>query len=153
MNDTVLDPNLVWTDIQAKDKADALTQMSKRLQRHDVVADAQAFLADVMERETMGATGIGGGIAIPHGKSDAVKKDRIAIGVLHDPIEWETLDDLPVKIILLFAVNTQKDDACNTHLGMMASVAGALAHDTVVERLGQASCPSDVLAILHPYMN
>lgn len=153
MNSEVLSPELVWTDIQAANKFEALELMSERLQQRGIVSDAQAFLADVLDREASGATGIGNGVAIPHGKSPSVLKDRIAIGILGKPIDWETLDGRPVTTILLFAVDSQRETACNTHLKMMASVAQALAHDNVIDSLAHAEAPADAINALEPYLN
>ena len=57
-----------------------------------------------IKEEAEGATGIGQGIAIPHGKSPSVRQTVIAAATLADPIPWETLDDRPVEIVILFAV-------------------------------------------------
>lgn len=147
MSSATLDSSLIWTDVCAKDKLDALRQMSARLCDRGIITDSDIFLEDVLERELAGATGDRAGHRDPHGKSNVVSHDRIAVCVLRHPINWETLDGEPVKVILLFAVNSQQDQANHVHLSMMASVAQALAHEQVVSELCRAATPQDVLHV------
>ncbi|XXL51718.1 PTS sugar transporter subunit IIA [Mammaliicoccus lentus] len=84
-------------------------------------------------REKEGVTGIGDGIAIPHGKSISVDETTVAIAVLKDEIEWETLDDQDVKVVILFAV--KDTDATTTHIVLLQKVATLLARETFIKQL------------------
>ena len=96
-------------------------------------------------REEEGITGIGDGIAIPHGKSDYVTKVGVAIGILNKPIAWETLDGEGVNIVILFAVSNDTESARN-QLKLLSLFAAQLGHDDVVKRLKHAATPDAVIA-------
>ena len=107
----VLDERIICNSLEAKDKEDALRQMSKMLEKTGYIDNKDAFLKDIFYRESLGCTGIGNGVAIPHGKSPSVTKVGIAIAKLTNEIKWETLDGKGVKVILLFAVGDKTEDA------------------------------------------
>ena len=79
--DEVLDPRLIKLNLNASSKRDAITQLSETLKDADYINDVPSFVKDIYLREKEGITGIGDGIAIPHGKSDYVTKVGVAIGV------------------------------------------------------------------------
>lgn len=111
--------------------------MAKLLEKKEYITNAVNFLDDVYLRESEGITGIGNGIAIPHGKSKAVKKTTVAIAVLKNEINWETLDEKGVKVVILFAV--QDTDATTTHILLLQQVAILLANDNFLDSLKEVS--------------
>ena len=96
--------------------------------------DVETFKKDIYYRESLGVTGIGNYIAIPHGKSDSVTNVGIAIARLNHEIKWETLDGKGVKFVFLFAVSNNNDYARN-HMMLLADIAGKLGNDELVEKL------------------
>ena len=97
-------------------------------------------------RSSQGQTGIGHYVAIPHGKSDSVTQVGIAIGKMENEIEWETLDGEGVKLIFLFAVGNDNENA-KTHLKLLAEVARNLGNDEAVEQLLSAKTVEDIKAV------
>lgn len=85
-------------------------------------------------------------MAIPHGKSDSVTQVGIAIGKLDHEIEWETLDGKGVKLIFLFAVGKDNENA-RTHLKLLAEVARTLGNDEAVQALLEAKTVEDLKAV------
>lgn len=142
----VLDERIICNSLEAKDKEDALRQMSKMLEKTGYIDDKDAFLKDIFYRESLGCTGIGNGVAIPHGKSPSVTKVGIAIAKLTNEIKWETLDGKGVKVILLFAVGDKTEDA-QDHLRLLAQVAGKLGKDKVVESLLKAESIEEIKSV------
>ena len=142
---TVIDKTCICLHMKESNKQEAILQLSQTLFANGYLSNIEEFMKDVFMREEEGMTGIGDYIAIPHGKSKGVKKDKIAIGILNEPIQWESIDDLPVKIIILFAVNANDTQANTSHLAMMATVAKSLAHDDVKARLYQATTLEEVI--------
>ena len=134
----VLDERIICSSLEAKDKEDALKQLSAKLEETGYIDDKDIFF-----RESQGCTGIGNGIAIPHGKSPSVTKVGIAIAKLTNEIEWETLDGKGVKVILLFAVGDKTEDA-QEHLRLLAQVAGKLGNDQIVEKLLKAETVEEI---------
>lgn len=141
----ILQEDDILIPMQADSKEEAIRQLAEMLKAHEVVMDMDAFMSDVFLREAEGITGIGDYIAIPHGKSKGVKENRIAVGILQEPIYWESIDELPVKVVILFAVCARKHDADQSHLSMMTAVAKSLAYDDVKQRLYEAESRQDVM--------
>lgn len=140
----ILDSKTIKTNLIAKDKDDVLSQLSQLLKEAGYIDDVEAFKKDIYEREAEGMTGIGNFIAIPHGRSESVKKIGVAIGVSETEIGWETLDDNGVKGIILFAVGNDVDGA-KTHLKLLSLFARKLGNDDVVNALLNANNEADVI--------
>lgn len=141
----VLNRNAIVLDLAAADKAAVLDALAERLVADGSVTSKADFIADVYAREAEGKTGIGGGVAIPHGKSAAVAKTCVAVARLKAPIAWETLDGQPVNIIILFAVSL--DDKGMSFVKLMSLVARKLAHDETTTNLLEAKTVDDVVAV------
>ncbi len=114
----VLKRERIAENLSAKTKEEALAKLTDLLFESGALSDKDAFLKDVLDREAVSTTGIGNGIAIPHGKSANVKETTVAIGRLENEVEWESVDDKPVKLIVLLAVN--EEACCGTDLQEIA---------------------------------
>lgn len=142
---TVIDENRINLCLEATSKAEALEAMAALLVKSGVLSSKEAFIKDVYLREAEGSTGIGGGIAIPHGKSKSVLKTSIAIGRTTKPIYWESLDDEPVRCIILFAVRDV--DSTTVHVKLLGEIAGKLADDEVTNKLLTSNNPEEIIAL------
>lgn len=129
----VISYELIDLELDVSTKMEALKKLTELLFENGIVNDQKSFFDDVLYREEEGATGLGEGIAIPHGKSDSVVKTSIAIGRTKQPIEWESLDEQPVNIIILFAV--KNSDATTTHIKLLQKVAILLADEDLIKEL------------------
>lgn len=127
----VIHKELIIVGTKAKNKAEIIEQLGQLLEEKGYVTSADEYIKDVYLREEEGETGIGQGVAIPHGKSTAVKETTVAIAVLDQEIEWETLDGKGVKMVIMFAV--KDSDANTTHVLLLQQVAILLANDTFIE--------------------
>lgn len=143
---SVIEEDLIALDLEVHDKEGMLQRLTDLLEDHGRLSDRRAFFDDVMWREGEGQTGIGMGVAIPHGKSAGVTETALAIGVAREPIAWESLDGEPVRIVILFAVAEGDSDV--VHLRLLQRVAMLLAHEGFVEELHAADCPRRVLELL-----
>lgn len=142
----VIHKDLMIIPSKSKNKAEVIKELGSLLSSNGYVNDAQEFINDVYLREAEGVTGIGQGVAIPHGKSPSVKDTTIAIAVLENEIEWETLDSEPVKVVIMFAV---KDiDANTTHILLLQQVAQLLAHDDFLKELVQVTNVDNLYQLL-----
>lgn len=128
----ILEESCIDLDLKSSTKKEALKELIHLLYENGKLSDEKRFLEDVYLREEEGVTGVGEGIAIPHGKSDFVIKTSIAIGRAAHDIEWETLDDKPVRCIILFAVKNK--EAAN-HITLLSGVARAICREEVVQAL------------------
>lgn len=126
-------------------KHDALDALIGAVARSDAIADREAFQRAVHERESVMSTGIGGGVAIPHVRIPEVRYATIAIGVAPDGIEYGTLDNSPVYILVLFAM---PEGADKEYLRLLAQVMAALKNTEVYNRLVACRTPEEVHAVL-----
>lgn len=97
----VLKPDCVKVPLQATEKRAAIEELVDVLAAAGAVGDATELKAAVWQRETQRSTGIGEGLAIPHGKGAAVKRLAMAIGMPTQPIEYDSIDRKPVKLIVM----------------------------------------------------
>lgn len=141
----VLKKEHVMLGLDAKDKEEALSKMVDVLYNSGALTDKKAFMEDVMGRENVSATGIGNGIAIPHGKSANVTETSVAVAKLNNSVEWESVDDEPVKFIVLLAVN--ENDKGSTHVKLLSQMARKLASEETCKRLMNAAKIDEVISI------
>ncbi|MBP3041736.1 PTS sugar transporter subunit IIA [Bacillaceae bacterium Marseille-Q3522] len=142
----IIRPQIINLNMKAINKDDALQQLADLFLKDGVINSKQDYINAVYEREKEGPTGMGNFVAIPHGKSDCIVKTSVAFARLKNPIEWETLDGAPVKLIFLFAVpnNNRNID----HLKVLSQLAATLAYEETLEQLKKADTPRKVIDIL-----
>lgn len=141
----VLKKENIVLGVSAKNKTDAIEKMIAVLYSGGTLTDKTAFTEDVMARERVSSTGIGNGIAIPHGKSPNVRETAVAVARLTDTIDWGGEDSEPVKFIVLLAVN--ENDKGNTHVKILSQMARKLASPQTCERLMNASGADEIVDI------
>ena len=139
----VFDERVVDLDMDVANKDEAIRLLSRHLKDASYIADVDEFVADIYLREAEGETGIGEGVAIPHGKSESVKNIGIAVGKCRRPIEWETLDGEPVQIIFLFCVS--KAQYNTEHLKLLSDLAGRLGRGNTIALLKEMKTFDDLL--------
>lgn len=142
---TIIDESRIDLALDAANKEEALDALADMLIKSGVLSSKEGFIKDVYLREAEGQTGIGGGIAIPHGKSKSVLKTSLAIGRTKKPIAWESLDDEPIQCIILFAVRDV--DSTTVHVRLLGEVAGKLADEEIVEKLLTSKKAEEIISI------
>lgn len=148
--DSILNENLIDLDMQVTTKDEAIRHLTARLYKEAKISGEDAFLKDIYIREAEGKTGIGGHIAIPHGKSDAVNVTSIAVGRTSNKLKWETPDGLPVHFIIMFAVRNV--DKTTVHLKLLSQVATVLADEDVLNQLLTTQDKKEVITLLSQNM-
>lgn len=141
----VIDPKTIITNIKAETKDDVLRALANAFYQEGYIGDVDEFVKSVYEREAEGATGIGNHVAIPHGKSQTVKKNGVAIAILEHEIAWESLDDTGAKVVVLFDVGDDSEGA-KEHLRMLSLFAKKLGKDSVIDALLKANSVDEVVA-------
>lgn len=145
----ILNVNHVVLDMKARNKAEAIEELADLLHKDGAISCRETFIHDVWQREAEGSTGFENHIAIPHGKSSAVRRTTLAIGRTRQDIPWETLDGSNVRCIILFAVRLE--DQNTTHIRLLSQVAGALADEEVIARLLQETRPQNIIRLFSQY--
>ena len=115
-----------------KSKNEALDQMVTLMAKSEKISDLEAYRAEVYHREEESTTGIGEGLAIPHGKCDAVIKPGLAAMVIRDGVEYDSLDGEPVNLIFLIAAPNTED---NVHLAVLSKLSRLLMDEDFVADL------------------
>ena len=141
----VLRADSIALHLNSDTKEGALEELTELLYESGALTDKGAFLNDVLSRESISTTGIGNGLAIPHGKSANVLETTAAIGRCDKPIEWESLDDKPVNFIVLLAVN--ENDRTGVHVILLSQMARKLASEETCKRLVDAKTAEEITAI------
>lgn len=137
----IVQPNLVKFNVEADSKQAVIAQLADLYLKEGVISNVTDYIAAVNEREEEGTTGVGGGIAIPHGKADTVTRSAVAIAKLAQPVEWQSLDDKPVEYVFLLAI---PNDGDNEHLKLLSELAGTLMDDDIRAKLQAASSSQDL---------
>ena len=101
----------------AHDKEEVISKMVDLMANNGNIINKEEYKRVVLEREKEGTTGIGEGIAIPHGKTDAVSKPGLAAMVVPNGVDFDSLDEQPAKLIFLIAAPNTKD---NVHLDVLS---------------------------------
>ena len=141
----LLAPESICLNGAAADKKDVLNQMVDLMAKSGKVSDKENYLAAVFAREEEGTTGVGYGIAIPHGRCTGVNKPGLAAMVLPQGVEYEALDDEPVNLIFLIAA---PEGAGNVHITILSKLSMMLMDDTFTESLRKAKSVEEFLNII-----
>lgn len=146
MDKKITDTNLIELNAHAKDKQDVFCHLADLLDKDGRLNDRTEYLNNVGERENLTTTGIGFGIAIPHGKTNAVKDISVAFARLENPIDWNSLDGQPVDLVFQLAVpETCKGDE---HLKLISALSRNLIHDEFREQIRNSTCQEEVLDLI-----
>lgn len=124
--------NHVLGTVEASAQEDVFSALANKAVELGVAKDAAAIVADYEEREREATTGFGGGVAIPHSKTDNVSDATLLFTRLSQPVEWQALDGAPVSTVISILAPTAGADV---HLQLLAKLARKLMHADFVEVL------------------
>ena len=147
----VLDVDLIDLEMDVASKDEAIRALAGMLDKKGNINDLDGFIDAVYERESIGETGMGNAIAIPHGLTTCVSKASVAIGKTKAPIEWESLDDQPVRLVFLLAM--PNDNLQNTHLRMLAQLAAVLAYKEHIDSLMDCKTKEEFFNLFKSYFD
>lgn len=142
----LINKNLILLKMDAANKECAISELAKMAYLEGKISSINEYAKSVLDREKSCTTGIGNGIAIPHGKSDSVKEAVLIFGKSTDGIEWNSLDSKPVNIVFLIGVPEQNVD--NMHLKLLSQLSRKLMNDSFVDLLKNAKTKEEVLNAL-----
>ena len=141
----LLDARSVMLGAAPSDKKQTLEQAVALMVKSGKIADGEAYKKQVFAREEESTTGIGEGIAIPHGKCDAVTKPGLAAMVIPGGVDFESLDDEPVTLLFLIAAPNTKD---NVHLDVLSKLSVMLMDEEFTARLRAAKSVDEFMRII-----
>ncbi len=141
-----LHSELILIDSDASTREDVIQELAGLLHAAGRTDDPRAVEEAAWVREEKGATGFGFGFCIPHAQTDAVACSSIAVARLRAPIEWPSMDGLPVGLAIMLTVRAS--DADQTHLKLLAKLARRLMHEGFRDALNGALSAAAMLDVL-----
>jgi len=146
----ILQPTCVKVPLEGKDKNSAITELVDLLDTNGLLLDRNVALEAVFVREQTRSTGIGSGIAIPHGKCKAVKELVMAIGVTREPIDFASVDGKPVTIIILLI---SPEDQTGPHIQALARISRLMLDEQFRQSLEKAGSAEQAYELLNSKEN
>lgn len=141
----LLDVRSISLDAAPKSKQEAIDAAVALMVKSGKINDEEAYKKQVYAREEESTTGIGEGIAIPHGKCDAVDRPGLAAMVIREGVDFDSLDGAPVTLLFLIAAPNTED---NVHLDVLSKLSMMLMDEAFTENLRKAETPEQFLAII-----
>ena len=142
----LLDKRSISLDGAPKNKQEALDMAIDLMKGSNKINDQEAYRKQVYKREEEGTTGIGMGIAIPHGKCNAVDRPGLAAMVIKDGVDFDSLDGEPVHLLFLIAAPDTED---NIHLEVLSKLSMMLMDDNFTQSLKNASSVDEFMEIIN----
>ncbi len=142
----LLDARSISLEASPKSKSEALDQIVDLMVKSEKINDKEAYRKQVYAREEESTTGIGEGIAIPHGKCDAVTRPGLAAMVVKDGVEFDSLDGEPVTLMFLIAAPNTED---NIHLDVLSKLSVLLMNEEFTESLRNAKTVEEFMSIIN----
>ncbi|WP_221435533.1 PTS sugar transporter subunit IIA [Algisphaera agarilytica] len=141
----ILQPDCVMVPLVADDKQSAIFQLADLLVEKTDIEDAQALKDAIWQRETVRTTGIGGGVAVPHGKTEGVPSLHMAIGRTAQPLEFGAIDRNPVELIILLA---SPPDQTGPHIEALSRISRMLIDADARDKMKSLETPEEVYAMI-----
>ena len=142
----LLDKRSISLDGAPKNKQEALDMAIDLMKGSDKINDQEAYRKQVYKREEEGTTGSGMGIAIPHGKCNAVDRPGLAAMVIKDGVDFDSLDGEPVHLLFLIAAPDTED---NIHLEVLSKLSMMLMDDNFTQSLKKSSTVDEFMEIIN----
>src|SRR4030042_1976749 len=146
----ILQPDCIKVPVVSRDKEAVITELVDLLDANGLLLDRDEALEAVLTRERTQSTGTGAGIAIPHGKCNAVKELVIAIGIAYEPIEFKSIDGKPVTILILLV---SPADQTGPHIQALATISRSMLNEEFRQQLEKVTSADKVYALLNNQEN
>ena len=137
----ILKPQDIKIPLEAKSKTEAIGELVNLLAANGEVTDPKKMLDAVLDREATRTTGIGNGLAIPHGKCPGVENLVMAIGKAATPIDFQAIDGRPVNLIWLLS---SPPDKTGPHIHALARISRLMTIDRFRQALTLAKTPQEI---------
>ncbi len=138
----ILTKDLVVTGLKGNSKEEVIDAMVDLVAKSPKVVDKEKVRDAIFEREKIMSTGVGNGFAIPHGKSDAVSDIVAAFAVTANPIDYQSLDEKPVRLVFLLV---GKDSMVGPHIKLLSRISRLMNKEDFRKRLLDARTSVEVL--------
>lgn len=140
----ILNIDSIISDLQSTDKKGVIEELARAV-AGTTKASSDEIVKVLLEREQLGSTGIGGGIAIPHGKLNAVTSITVGFGLSHKGVEYDSLDNKPVHIFFLLLT---PENSTGGHLKVLAQISKLLKMEQFKRDLKQSESVQHIFEII-----
>ncbi len=137
--------NYIIKDLKSKTKKEVLAELSGVFSEGDVPVNGEAMVEVLLEREKLGSTGIGEGVAIPHGKLQGLENLIVSLGISKSGIDFESLDGNPVHIFFLLMA---PENSAGQHLKALAKISRMLKDEDFKKALMKADSTDEMYTIV-----
>ncbi|GLO62891.1 hypothetical protein MACH09_33990 [Vibrio sp. MACH09] len=146
---TITDASLINIKMTFNSRDEAIRALAEQLNQQGKLHDLDEYLEAVYAREAHGATALGEGLAVPHGKTDAVKEAAFAVATLAEDVKWPGIDedDDEEDVNLIFLIAIPNAEAGSTHMHLLTALTSTLVDDDVREAVLNASSADEILTI------
>lgn len=139
---SLLDTQTVLPDLEARDKAEILDKLVLSLKGKVSNGEIEKIREAVFERERIMSTGVGKGLAIPHGKSPGIEQTYAAFAILKNPVDYDAIDGQPVNMVFLL-VGPQSSNSM--HIKMLSRISRLMNNSDFRDRLRRCSSAEEII--------
>jgi PTS system nitrogen regulatory IIA component len=133
--------NNIIPDLKAKDKNGVLEELAGAISNNESSIDKEALVKVLVERERLGTTGIGDGVAIPHGKLESIEHPIISFGRSKEGLDFDSMDGQPAYLFFLLVA---PENSSGIHLQVLAKIAKILKNSTFRKQLMEGSTKEEL---------
>lgn len=141
---SLLKSDNVFPNLEVKDKEAVLNKLIDALGSQVGDEELEAIREAVLEREKIMSTGVGKGLAIPHGKAEGISSNYASFAILKEPIDYQAVDGQPVKLVFLL-VGPQS--ANSMHIKMLSRISRLMNNNDFREQLSNCETPEQVIEV------
>jgi len=142
----LIQKNVVKVPIRSKSKSDVIAELLDVLVEAGKVEDREVAYNALLERESLGSTGLESGIAVPHAKTDAVSRLTVAIGIAPDGVDFQSVDGEPSRLFFLMLA---PPDQSGPHIEALAEIARLARAPAFLKSLARAESPDEVVELIN----
>jgi len=142
---SLLEPSVIKTPLEGAFKDEVIAELVELLVRAGKVMDRQGVLDALYEREAKGSTGIGGGVAIPHARCPEITDAVLAVGIAPDGVEFDAVDDQPVRLVFLLLGAPDKPGQA---IEILADIGALVQMPGVYDRLSGARAAEEIIRVI-----
>lgn len=143
---SLLDNSTILAGLQVKNKEELLNEMVDALSDEVTKEQLEQIRMSVFEREEIMSTGVGKNLAIPHGKVKSIEKNYASFAILKDPIDYDSIDGEPVKMVFLLAGPESKN---STHIKLLSRISRLMNSSAFREALSECETADEIYKAFH----
>ncbi|UOQ48629.1 PTS fructose transporter subunit IIABC [Gracilibacillus caseinilyticus] len=142
----ITNTNLIKTSLEGETRDAVIDELIDKMQASGILESKDVYRQDILDREAQSSTGLGMNIAIPHGKSKAVKRPAVAFGIKRDGVDWSSLDGSDAKLIFMIAV--PEESAGDAHLKILQMLSRKLMDENFRNQLLAVQTEEEAMKLL-----